>query len=76
MDLLLMLASLGLGIREEYRAQNGIVTKEQQRSLNMSAELARKNAERQRQHQEERNKLSEEIAKQAKEIQQNGRWNG
>ncbi len=66
MGFLLILASFAMGIREEYRVQNGIVTKEQQRSLDMSAELARKNAERQRQHQEEHRKRQEEIMQ--------GRW--
>lgn len=66
MGLLLILASLGLGIREEYRTRNGIVTKEQQRSLDMSAKLARQNAERQRKQREEHEKRMKAI--------QEGRW--
>ncbi len=66
MDIILILASLILGIVEEFRARNGIITKEQRRSLEMSAELARQNAERQRQCQEEHRKRQEEIMK--------GRW--
>lgn len=68
MDFLFMLASLGLGIREEYRAQNGIVTKEQQRSLKESAECVRRHEERVRKRKEEYKKRQEEIAQ--------GRWYG
>lgn len=53
MDIIIILLAIIFAIVEQVKADNGYVTKEQQRSLNMSAELARKNAERQRQHQEE-----------------------
>ncbi len=61
MGFLLILTSLAMGINEEFRAQNGIVTKEQQRSLDMSAELMRKHAERRRKAQEEYEKAKKEI---------------
>lgn len=57
--MLLLTLLLGYGVVDEFKARNGIVTKEQQRSLDMSAELARQNAERQRQHEEEHKKKAE-----------------
>ena len=66
MGLILILASLGLGAREEYRAQNGIVTKGQRRSLEESAECVRRHEERERKRKEEYKRRQKEIAQ--------GRW--
>lgn len=66
MGIILILASLGLGIHEEYHAQNGIVTKEQQRSLKESAECVRRHEERERKRKAEYKRRQKEIAQ--------GRW--